>query len=135
MAVTTGMVGHGFYNRNSAPQMAAIDCVLPWLDDAVGGMVLAEDPQTIGLADFGCSEGRNSIAVMRRPVASLQRRTSRPFLTIHSDLPTNDFSELFVGLLRRTTSTTSPSPHCSHAPARPARPHEKGEALPAIAGA
>ncbi len=96
--MTTGMVGHGFYNRNSAPQMASIDYVLPWLDDALGGMVLADDPPTIGLADFGCTEGRNSIAVMRRLVASLQRRTSRPFLTIHSDLPTNDFSELFVGL-------------------------------------
>jgi hypothetical protein len=27
MAVTTGMVGHGFYDRNSAPQWAAIEAV------------------------------------------------------------------------------------------------------------
>jgi hypothetical protein len=29
-SVTTGMVGGGFYNRHSAPQMSAIDHVMPW---------------------------------------------------------------------------------------------------------
>ncbi|MEM8569984.1 MAG: hypothetical protein AAGG56_03650 [Pseudomonadota bacterium] len=98
MDVTTGMVGHGFYNRNSAPQMAAIDYVLPWLDRAVAELPLATGAQTIGIADFGCSEGRNSIAVMQRVTQDLRRRTSDPILTVHSDLPTNDFSALFRDL-------------------------------------
>ena len=37
-SVTTGMVGGGFYNRNSAPQMSAIDHVMPSLEDAIGGI-------------------------------------------------------------------------------------------------
>ncbi len=100
MTVTTGMVGHGFYNRNSAPQMSAIEHVLPWLDEAVAGLPLEGGGAggTIGLADFGCSEGRNSIAVMRRVVEALRARTDRPVLTVHSDLPTNDFSRLFTDL-------------------------------------
>ena len=40
MTVTTGMLGRGFYNRHSAPQWAAIDCVLPWLEDALLSMNL-----------------------------------------------------------------------------------------------
>lgn len=97
MQVTTGMMGQGFYNRNSAPQMSAIEHVLPWLDAAVSALPL-EGPGPIGLADFGCSEGRNSIALMQRIVPALRARTDADILTIHSDLPTNDFSALFRDL-------------------------------------
>ena len=96
--VTSGMIGHGFYNRNSAPQWSATLHVLPWLEDAIAAMSLAADPPTLGLADFGCSEGRNSIAVMDRLTTACRRRTSRPIQTIHSDLPTNDYGELFRAL-------------------------------------
>jgi cyclopropane-fatty-acyl-phospholipid synthase len=57
------MLGRGFYNRHSAPQWAVIDHVLPWLEDALVSMNLPLAPDTIALADFGCSEGKNSIAV------------------------------------------------------------------------
>ena len=98
MSVTTGMVGQGFYNRNSAPQLAAINRVLPWAEAAIAKMDFDESTPTIGFADFGCSEGRNSIEAMRRLVRSCRARTDRPIQTIHSDLPTNDFSELFLRL-------------------------------------
>jgi gibberellin A4 carboxyl methyltransferase len=98
MAVTTGMVAHGFYDRNSAPQWAAIEAVLPWFEDAITEMRLSEEPTTIALADFGCSEGRNSIQIMQRLVSGIRRRTSRPVQTIHSDLPTNDHTALLRGL-------------------------------------
>lgn len=98
MAVTTGMVGSGFYERNSAPQRAANEYVLPWLDAAIAAMALDGDDGVLGLADFGCSEGGNSIAVMQRAVDAARARTTRPIQTIHSDLPTNDFSHLMTGL-------------------------------------
>jgi len=95
MQVTTGMVGRGFYNRHSAPQWSAIDYVLPWLEASLASMNLPTSPESITLADFGCSEGKNSIAVMQRLLPVLRRRAARPLATIHSDLATNDFSELF----------------------------------------
>jgi gibberellin A4 carboxyl methyltransferase len=97
-SVTTGMVGGGFYNRNSAPQMSSIDHVMPWLEDAIGGISFDDGAGAVGIADFGCSEGRNSISVMRRLIPLLRRRTDRHIQTIHCDLPAKDFSSLFGGL-------------------------------------
>ncbi len=98
MSVTTGMVGGGFYNRNSTPQWAALDFVLPWLEQAIADMHLAASPPTIGIADFGCSEGQNSIRFMQRLVTAFRLRTSRPIQTIHSDLPSNDYDWLLRNL-------------------------------------
>ena len=96
--VTAGMIGHGEYNRNSAPQMAAIAHVMPWLDDALAALPLGDSLPAISLADFGCSEGRNSIAVMEHGVTTLRTLTPRSIQTIHSDLPTNDYAALLTGL-------------------------------------
>jgi gibberellin A4 carboxyl methyltransferase len=52
-SVTTGMVGGGFYNRNSAPQMSSIDHVMPWLEDAIGGISFDDGASAVGIADFG----------------------------------------------------------------------------------
>jgi gibberellin A4 carboxyl methyltransferase len=98
MKVITGMVGQGFYNRHSAPQWTTIEYTLPWLEASLGSMNLPTTPDVIKLADFGCSEGKNSIAIMQRLLPVLRKRTARPLATIHSDLATNDFSELFRGL-------------------------------------
>ncbi len=92
------MIGHGEYNRHSAPQMATIDHVMPWLDDALDAMPVDDALPAVTLADFGCSEGRNSIDVMKHAAATLRARTDRPIQTIHSDLPTNDYAALLAGL-------------------------------------
>ncbi|MET1411334.1 hypothetical protein ABVF61_03645 [Roseibium sp. HPY-6] len=96
-ATTSGMTGHGFYDANSTTQWNAIEAVLPTLDHAAKTVPL-EDSQVITLADYGCSEGRNSVAVMERALKTLLPRTSMPIQTVHSDLPTNDFSTLFLNL-------------------------------------
>lgn len=97
--VLTGMVGHGFYNQNSATQLATINYVRSWLEEASSSLDLTDSLAAVRLVDFGCSEGRNSIAVMEPLIATLRQRTDRPIETIHSDLPTNDYSALFT-LLR-----------------------------------
>jgi hypothetical protein len=92
------MIGGGFYNRHSAPQANALEYVLPWLIEAAAAMDLSPVPEAVTLADFGCSEGQNSIKVMHAVLPVLRSRTSRPLVTIHSDLPTNDFSEALLAL-------------------------------------
>lgn len=94
-ATTTGMTGGGFYNQNSAPQWKAIELVLPLLDKATSQLPI-DDAKTLRLADFGCSEGRNSVALLSRAISNLRARTGKPIQTVHSDLPTNDFSRLFL---------------------------------------
>src|SRR4029453_17787943 len=98
MQVTPGMLGHGYSNPNFQPQWAGFDYALPLLEAAIGSMDLPVAPDAIALADFGCSEGKNSVAAMQRLLPVLRRRTDRPIITIHSDLATNDFSELFRNL-------------------------------------
>jgi hypothetical protein len=49
------------------------------------------------LADYGSSEGENSLAPMRAAIAALRARVGqeRPIFVYHTDLPGNDFSSLF----------------------------------------
>jgi hypothetical protein len=93
------MVGGGYYDQHSAPQMASIDFVLPWLDAETVSMPLSEAPATtMVVVDFGCSEGGNSIAVMEHLIAALRERRSWPIQTVYVDLPTNDYEQLFKNL-------------------------------------
>jgi gibberellin A4 carboxyl methyltransferase len=94
----TAMMGEGFYDANSGPQRAVIVALLPWLEEAVLQMDLLANGGPIVVADFGCSEGRNSIAATRPVVAALRARDSRAIQTIHSDLPVNNFNQLFANL-------------------------------------
>lgn len=96
-ATTTGMTGHGYYDANSRTQWNAIEAVLPLLDKAAARFPLQGDG-VITFADYGCSEGRNSVAVMERALRTALPRTALPVQTVHSDLPTNDFGTLFQNL-------------------------------------
>ena len=100
LPVTTGMKGDGYYDRHSSPQMAAIDATLPWLEESVRTLSIAASKAPLVVADFGCSEGRNAIEATRRIVATLRERDPRPIQTIFSDLPTNNFNQLFANLYR-----------------------------------
>ena len=95
-ATTSGMTGDGFYNANSEPQWRATEAILPWLTEASESVPVDEDPLT--LADYGCSEGANSIAVLSHLIGAIRPRYSGAIRTVHSDLPTNDFSQLFLKL-------------------------------------
>ena len=95
------MEGGGYYNRNSNLQAAGIELVLPLLEEAartvpVGGS--AEAPLVI--ADYGASQGRNSMRPMGVAIDVLRERVGpeRPIEVIHTDLPANDFAALFTTL-------------------------------------
>ncbi len=50
------------------------------------------------IADYGCSEGRNSLAPVRAAIEEMRRVHSAdtPISVVHTDLPQNDFSSLFA---------------------------------------
>jgi SAM dependent carboxyl methyltransferase len=92
------MEGGGFYNRNSAMQAGGIARLLPFLEEAVRKLKIGDEPVVI--ADYGSSQGRNSMAPMRIAIEEIRARTGedRSVQVIHTDLPSNDFSALFAAL-------------------------------------
>jgi hypothetical protein len=90
------MGGRGFYNRHGWMQAAGIAAALPALARAAGAVPV--DPPLV-VADYGSSQGRNSLRPMQVTIAGLRARASgAPVMVIHIDQPVNDFASLF-GLL------------------------------------
>jgi len=105
MPVLPGMKPGGYYDQHSSLQRATVESLLPWVDQAVAGMTLPDEEQPFTIADYGCSEGSNSILAMGQVAAALlRRRPAQPVCGVHSDLPTNNFNRLFANLHDRSTS-------------------------------
>lgn len=94
---TEGMVGDGYYDANSSFQARTAASAADILATAVDAMALAPgEPATI--ADYGCSEGRNSMAVVGRALGLLAARGAGAMAVLHNDLPTNDWNTLAANL-------------------------------------
>jgi hypothetical protein len=91
------MEGRGGYNANSALQAAGGAVGVPLIEEAAASIAIAESDRPIVLADYGSSEGRNSLAPLSAAVRVLRRRfgPDRAIIVAHTDLPGNDFSTLF----------------------------------------
>jgi hypothetical protein len=94
----TSMEGDGFYNRNSAMQAAGIARILPIWEKVAGTVPVGDE--SVVIADYGSSQGRNSMAPMRIAIAALRAKSAagRTVQVIHTDLPSNDFASLFQAL-------------------------------------
>jgi hypothetical protein len=92
--------GGGAYNLHSMLQAAGAASALALLERAALNFVLEPNDRPVVLADYGSSEGKNSLAPMRLAIETLRRRTGpdRPVFVFHIDQPANDFNSLF-GLL------------------------------------
>jgi hypothetical protein len=91
------MEGHGVYNGNSGVQAAGLVPALPLFERAARDAPLAPAPEAIVIADYGSSEGYNSLPPMRVAIRELRRRAGndRAISVVHTDQPDNDFSSLF----------------------------------------
>jgi hypothetical protein len=93
------MAGRGVYNRNSQPQHAAGDLGIDMLTRAVESLRL-DGTRSIVIADYGASQGHNSLGPMQTGIDALRRRcgAQTPISVVHTDLPSNDFASLFTTL-------------------------------------
>lgn len=91
------MEGDGAYNRHAKLQADGIKTALPQLEKALGDVELDPADQPIIIADYGSSQGKNSLVPMRVAVRALRKRVGpeRPICVFHVDQPTNDFNSLF----------------------------------------
>ncbi|PHV67562.1 hypothetical protein CSW57_07720 [Williamsia muralis] len=97
MTQPEAMAGGGQYNEHSTAQLSAAARALPLLRSAAA-VVPPTSGGSLTVADYGCSEGRNSLAPMRAAIEEMRRvhSTDAPISVVHTDLPTNDFSSLFA---------------------------------------
>ena len=91
------MEGHGAYNRKSRVQASGLAPAVAWLEEAADAVPIPPNGKPIVVADYGASEGRNSILPIGAAVARLRSRMgpTRSIEVVHTDLPDNDFSALF----------------------------------------
>jgi hypothetical protein len=93
------MKGEGYYDQYSSAQGASIRGLLGWITEAVEGAALPEGPAPVTAVDFGCAEGRNSLAAFGAFIEAVRRhRPEQAVGAVFSDLPTNNFNQLFANL-------------------------------------
>ena len=93
---TEGMVGGGYYDAHSTFQAAVAESGKTLLQNAVAALSLTASGEAT-IADYGCSEGRNSMATIA-PLELLAGRGVAGFGVLHNDLPTNDWLSLAKNL-------------------------------------
>ena len=91
------MEGGGAYNRHAAQQAAGGTSAVPLLEQAAQSVLLDSTDRPIVIADYGSSQGRNSLRPFKVAIAILRKRmhVDRAVSVVHTDLPGNDFSTLF----------------------------------------
>ncbi|MBV8069349.1 MAG: hypothetical protein JO270_05550 [Acidobacteriaceae bacterium] len=91
------MEGKGAYNKHATIPASGAVLALPFLERASQEVTLGNEPDPIVIADYGSSQGKNSLRPMRVAIRNLRPRVSpnRPVFVFHIDQPTNDFNCLF----------------------------------------
>ena len=96
-SAVAAMQGGGFYNQNSSLQAANLTSALPLLQAAAESLPISAG-RGIVIADYGVSEGRNSMLPVAVALDGLRQKTSSAtsISVAHIDLPSNDFTSLFA---------------------------------------
>jgi hypothetical protein len=91
------MEGGGSYNRHANVPAGGANLAIPFLERAVRSITVESDNQPVIIADYGSSQGKNSLAPMRAAIKVLRARLGpdRPLLVVHVDQAANDFNTLF----------------------------------------
>ena len=91
------MKGAGYYSRATTGAKDVIDNATPMVLDAADALPIPEDGRPITVADMGCADGGHVDGNDRQGGAgpAPARAPGHPIQMIYTDLPRNDFSQLF----------------------------------------
>src|SRR5262249_48381946 len=91
------MEGMGAYNRYARLPASGGALAMPFLEEAVSRMAIEAEGRPIVIADYGSSQGKNSLAPIGLAIKSLRARVApnQPLIVFHIDQPSNDFNSLF----------------------------------------
>jgi len=91
------MEGEGAYNRFAKLPAGGAAFALPLLEKAVERVAIEPGELPVVIADYGSSQGKNSMVPMQVAIRAFRTRLGpkRPIFVFHEDQPRNDFSSLF----------------------------------------
>ena len=91
------MEGNGAYNKHAKLPADGAALALPLLEKAISEVKLDLSDEPIVIADYGSSQGKNSLAPMQVAISRLRKRIrpNRSISIFHIDQPSNDFNSLF----------------------------------------
>ena len=91
------MEGNGSYNRHAKLPADGAIMALPLLEKAIKSVELDPGDGPVVVADYGSSQGKNSMVPMQVAVKGLRMRIApgRAISVFHIDQPANDFNSLF----------------------------------------
>jgi hypothetical protein len=91
------MEGGGSYNLHAKIPAGGGNLALPYLEKAARSCTFRSGNDPIVIADYGSSQGKNSLAPVRAAIRCLRARVGpeRPIIVVHVDQHANDFNTLF----------------------------------------
>ncbi|MEL7542272.1 MAG: SAM-dependent methyltransferase [Pseudomonadota bacterium] len=102
---TVAMKSGGYYSERTRGAKDVIDKARAMLLDAVAALPEPEDGRVLRLADFGAADGGTSKETIHAVIAALRTRfPAHQVQMTYTDLPSNDFSNLFKNMLGLTGS-------------------------------
>jgi hypothetical protein len=92
----------GAYNKYAKLPADGAALALPHLEKAIREVGLGSGDEPIVIADFGSSQGKNSLAPIRAAIGAVRARLGpdQPIFVMHIDQAANDFNTLFDVLHR-----------------------------------
>ena len=90
------MKGAGYYSKATIGAKVVMDNAAGLILDAIARQPFADDGSPFSMTDMGAADGGTSIDMVGRVLAEIRGRCpSRPISITYTDLPRNDFSQLF----------------------------------------
>lgn len=90
------MKGGGYYSKATTGAKDVIDGGTHLVLEAVAAMDLADDGSLFTMADMGSADGGTSLGLIGTVLQEVRSRVpSRPIQLVYTDLPRNDFGQLF----------------------------------------
>jgi len=97
------MKGAGYYSQATTGARDVIELAVPTIKEAIARMRLKDDGRTFRAADIGCADGGTSMGMWRQVLAEVRRHSpSCPIEIVYTDLPRNDFTQLFRNVHNQT---------------------------------
>jgi len=90
------MKGSGYYSLATTGAKIVIDGAIPLIRGALEAMDIKDDGTVFAMADMGCADGGTSIDMVGQALQFVREKApSRPLTMTYTDLPRNDFSQVF----------------------------------------